>query len=38
MIQYSMGANFVLFVTNWLWESGEMGVQTLHTTLLFPVR
>ena len=24
MIQYSVGANFVLFVTNWLWNSGKM--------------
>jgi len=24
MIQYSVGANFVLFVTNWLRNSGNM--------------
>jgi len=24
MIQYSVGGNFVLFVVNWLWNSGKM--------------
>jgi len=30
MIQYSVGTNFVLFVTNWLRNSGNMKAVSTH--------